>query len=160
MPFADGHSLYIAIRWLIGGVFILAGGTKLAAPETFAVLIGAYGILPDALVMPVAILMPAAEVIAGAALLVDIRGSLAVIALLLLLFMAILGYGMWMGLGVDCGCFGPEDPEAAAFHGLRRAFFRDAAMLGVVGYIYWLRRRQGIRPAPLVFHFTRLMKGE
>ena len=41
------------------------------------------------------------------------------------LFMAILGYGISMGLDVDCGCFGPEDPESKAFHGLRAALYRD-----------------------------------
>ena len=149
MTFVDGNHFYSAMRWVLGGVFIFAGGSKLADPGAFSVLIGAYGILPEALVMPVAVLMPAVEVMAGAALMADARGSLAVIAVLLVLFMAILGYGMWMGLDVDCGCFGPEEPEAAAFHGLRSAFFRDAAMLGMVGCICWRRRRRNIRTAPL-----------
>lgn len=159
MPIIDGHRIYIAMRWVLGGIFIAAGGTKLAEPEIFASLIGAYGILPDALVMPVAVLMPAAEVIAGVGLLGDNRGCLTVITILLLLFIAILGYGMWMGLNVDCGCFGPEDPEAAAFHGLRSAFFRDVAMLGGGGYLYWWRRYRNIRPASLVSYVVSLMKG-
>ncbi|MFH1983163.1 MAG: MauE/DoxX family redox-associated membrane protein [Pseudomonadota bacterium] len=140
------HRIYIVVRWLLGGVFIFAGGTKLVAPQTFAALIGAYGILPDILVMPAAIVLPAAEVLAGAALLGDLRGSLSAIALLLLLFMAILAYGLWMGLDVDCGCFGPDDPEAEAFHGLRGALFRDAMMMAAVVALYWWRRHRQLRP--------------
>jgi hypothetical protein len=72
------------------------------------------------------------EVIAGIGLLFDIRGSLALITGLLVLFMVVLGYGIWMGLDVDCGCFGPEDPEAEAFHGLRLSLFRDLVMMAGV----------------------------
>ena len=42
-------------------------------------------------------------------------------AVLLILFIAVLGYGIWLGLDIDCGCFGPGDPEHDAFSGLRTA---------------------------------------
>ena len=90
--------------------------------------------------MPVAIGLPLLEVTAGTGLLLDIRGSLAMIAGLLLLFMVVLGYGIWMGLDVDCGCFGPEDPEAEALHGLRISVFRHLVMMGGVFIIYGFRR--------------------
>jgi hypothetical protein len=90
------------------------------------------------------------EVTAGIGLLFDIRGSLALIAGLLLLFMVVLGYGIWMGLDVDCGCFGPEDPEAEAFHGLRLSLFRDLVMMGGVFITYGLRRYRFIRPAGIM----------
>ena len=93
-------------------------------PESFAVIIEAYGIIPDGWVTPMSIGLPVLEVILAVGLLLDIRGSLAGTAALLALFMAILGYGIHLGLDVDCGCFGPEDPEAEAFHGLRSAFYR------------------------------------
>jgi hypothetical protein len=52
----------------------------------------------------------------------------------------------WMGLDVDCGCFGPEDPEAEAFHGLRLSLYRDLAMMAGVFFIYGWRRYRAIRP--------------
>ena len=118
--------------------------------EVFAVLIGAYGIVPEGLLMPLAILLPLLEVVAGAGILFAIRGSLATIAGLLVVFMAVLGYGIWMGLDVDCGCFGPEDPEAKAFHGLKGAFSRDLAMLAAAGFIYSWRRFHGINPRAIM----------
>lgn len=132
--------IYRIVRWVLGGIFIYSGATKLLAPQTFAVLIEAYGLIPDMLLMPVALILPALEVVAGVGLLFDIRGSLAVISGLLLLFIAILGYGIRMGLDVDCGCFGPEEPEAEAFHGLRLALYRDMVMLTAVIFLYGMRR--------------------
>ena len=124
--------VYSWLRWILAVIFLYAGGSKLADPQSFAVLIDAYGLVPGPLVMPVAIGLPALEVVAAAGLLVDLRGSLSVITILLLIFMAILGYGIYMGLDVDCGCFGPEDPEAKAFHGLREALFRDMGMMAAI----------------------------
>lgn len=135
--------LYKICRWILGGIFIYAGSTKLLDPVIFATLIDAYGIVPDSLIMPVAIILPMLEVMGGIGLLFDIRGSLALITGLLLLFIAILWYAIWMGLDVDCGCFGPEDIEAKAFHGLRLSLFRDMVMLGGACFIYgwrWFRK--------------------
>ncbi len=138
--------IYRLLRWLLGVVFIYSGATKLLAPQIFAVLIEAYGIVPERLLMPISVILPILEVIAGIGLLLDIRGSLAVITLLLLLFAAVLGYGIGMGLDVDCGCFGTEDPEFEAFHGLRPALYRDMAMLTAVAFLYGWRRCRRVRP--------------
>lgn len=138
---------YRLTRWGIGGVFIYAGILKLLAPKTFAVLIEAYGIMPDPLLLPMASCIAFLEVAAGVGLLFDVKGSLSVIAGLLLLFVAILAYGLWMGLDVDCGCFGPGDPEMEAFHGLLDALYRDLFMLASVIFIYGWRRFRRIKPA-------------
>jgi hypothetical protein len=138
--------IYKLTRWILGGVFIYAGSTKLIEPRIFTVLIEAYGFVPESLLMPVAIGLPFLEVIAGFGLLFDIRGSLAVITSLLVLFMVVIGYGIWMGLDVDCGCFASEDPEAEAFHGLRLSLFRDLVMTAGVFFIYGWRRYSKIRP--------------
>lgn len=135
---------YRLLRWGLGGVFIYSGATKLMAPTSFAVLIEAYGIVPDGLILPVAVGLSVLELVSGLGLLLDLEGSLGVITGLLLLFITILGYGIWMGLDVDCGCFGPEDPEAEAFHGLRSALYRDLVMLVVIVFLYEWRRRNRI----------------
>ena len=134
------------LRWGLGSVFIYSGVSKLMAPQTFSVLIEAYGLLPEVLLMPAALILATVELIAGLGLLADIRGSLGAIAGMLVLFVAILGYGIGMGLDVDCGCFGPDDPEAEAFHGLRTALYRDLFMLAAVGFLYSWRRIRNIRP--------------
>ncbi len=137
---------YRLLRWVLGSIFVYAGSVKLLNPETFAVLIEAYGIVPENLLMVIAVVLPAFEVAAGIGLLFDIEGSLSAIAGLLVLFMAILGYGIGMGLDADCGCFGPDDPEAKAFHGLRRSLFRDLYMLAGVAFLYGWRKFRAVKP--------------
>ena len=132
---------YRLIRWGLGGVFIYAGITKLVDPEGFSAIIEAYGLTPREWAGFISIGLPVVEVLAGAGLLFDIRGSSEITATLLLFFTAILGYGIWKGLNVDCGCFAPWDPRSDALSGLRQALYRDIIMIGAVSYlIYWRRR--------------------
>ena len=140
------HWLYTLCRWVLGTVFIYAGGTKLMEPEVFGLLIQAYGIVPDGLILPIAVFLPVCEVIAGIGIVFDIKGSLGILSGLVLFFLIILGYGIYMGLDVDCGCFGPADPEARAFHGLRQAFYRDLFLAGAIAFVYAWRRVEKIRP--------------
>ncbi|EFK10475.1 conserved hypothetical protein [delta proteobacterium NaphS2] len=140
---------YRIVRTILSAVFFWSGISKLFSPESFAVIIEAYGIIPDSWVMPMSIGLPALEVILAVGLLLDIRGSLAGTTALLVLFMAILGYGIHLGLDVDCGCFGPEDPEAEAFHGLRSAFYRDVVMVTGIAYLYVWRFIRSVKPVGL-----------
>lgn len=131
--------LYKLIRWSLSLLFIWAGSIKLADIQAFAVVIRDFGIVPEWSIMPTSITIPTVEIIAAIGLAFDIRGSLAIISGLLLLFMAILGYGIRLGLDIDCGCFGPEDPEYRAYHSLRISFYRDLIMAGGIMYLYWWR---------------------
>jgi uncharacterized membrane protein YphA (DoxX/SURF4 family) len=141
---ADGPFFPAWFYWLLkiglGGIFLWSGIGKLINPLAFALLIEAYGIIPEAAVMPIAYGLPIIEVAAGLGLWFDLKGSLMTITALLLFFMAILGYGVFLGLDIDCGCFGPDDPEGQAYHGLRGAIYRDMAMLAAAAYIYAWRR--------------------
>jgi hypothetical protein len=158
MRFLD--HLYTFGRWGLGILFIQAGALKLFEPEVFAVLIDAFGLVPQNLLLAVAVCLPALEVAAGVALLFDIQGSLAVVAGLLVLFSLILGYGLKMGLNVDCGCFGPQDLEARAFHGLETSLVRDLALLAVVAWLYGWRRCRGIQPRVLVPLMLKRTRGD
>ncbi|MBW2622924.1 MAG: DoxX family protein [Deltaproteobacteria bacterium] len=117
----DSPLIYRAVRWIIALIFIYAGGIKLMDTEAFAVIVGDYGLIPEGLSLPMAIGLPILEIAAGLGLLLDVRGSLAVITGLIFLFMAVLGYGLWLGLDIDCGCFAPGDPEAEFYGGLTQA---------------------------------------
>lgn len=134
---------------MLSALFIYAGIVKLQDPRIFATLIEAYGVLPEQLLMPVAVILPAIEVLAGIGLLLNIKGSLSAIVVLLMVFVVILAYGIWMGLDVDCGCFGARDPEAEAFHGLWVTLYRDLAMLAGIVFIYGWRRFRAVRTEPV-----------
>lgn len=141
--------IYKGVRFLIGGVFLYSGITKLFTPVYFSVLIDAYGILPEALTLPTAYVLSILEIIAGIGVLFDIRGSLAIVSGLLLLFMGVLWYGIYMGFDIDCGCFGPQEPESKAFHGLRVALAKDVIMVVGVIYLYVYRNIKLVVTVPL-----------
>ncbi|MGE4504360.1 MAG: MauE/DoxX family redox-associated membrane protein [Desulfovibrionaceae bacterium] len=126
---------YLAARLLLAGVLVFAAVPKLLEPRLFAEVIQAYGLLPDALLLPTAIGLPLAELVLAVFLLLDRPWAVGGTALLLAGFMLVLGWGIWLGLDVDCGCFGPEDPKGQAFHGLREAMLRDVGLLFCCGYL-------------------------
>jgi uncharacterized membrane protein len=142
----DGIWLYRGLRWGLALVFLYAGLIKLVDPASFAVIIAAYGLVPEGLLMPIAVVLPTLEVLAAIGLMVDLRGSLTLMAVLMAIFIAVLGYGLWMGLDVDCGCFGPEDPEGRAFAGMRTALYRDFVLTGGSLLLYGWRHRFRIAP--------------
>jgi len=131
--------IYRLARWLLCVLFIWAGVLKLADPQAFSVVIRDFGLVPEWWVAPISLALPALEIIAAVGLLFDIRGSLAIIAGLLALFIAILAYGLWLGFDIDCGCFGPGDPESRAYGGLRPALYRDLCMAAAVLFLYLWR---------------------
>jgi uncharacterized membrane protein YphA (DoxX/SURF4 family) len=137
---------YAFVRIGLAMSFLVAGVIKILDPMTFAVTINAFGILPGPLVLPVAFLLPMLEILGAVALIFDIRGSLGLITLMILMFIVVLGYGLHMGLDIDCGCYGPGDPEGEAFAGIRSALWRDLIMLGCATLLYVWRKMLGVRP--------------
>lgn len=122
------------LRLGIGSVFLYAGSIKLLNPHDFAVVISGYGLLPEQLILPVAFVLPVAEVLAAIGLVLGIRGSLPALTVMLLGFIAVLGYGILLGLDVDCGCFSSTDPEAA-YKGLESALYRDILLLIGIAFL-------------------------
>lgn len=127
---------YTTVRLLLSIVFLYAGVVKLLDPKVFGVVISDFGLLPESWIMPVAIGLPILEVSAAIGLAFNVRGCLGLIAALLIFFIVVLGYALWLGLDIDCGCFGPEDPESHAYGGLRISLYRDLLMAVGVIYMY------------------------
>ncbi len=152
-PQTVGQWAYCLARIILALIFIGSAVTKLLAPKSFVLIIEAYGLIPEGWIWPAGLALTLAELLAGVGLLLDTRWSLNVITGLLLLFMGILSYGVWLGLDVDCGCFGPHDPEGEAFHGLKPALLRDALMLAAIGFLYFWRRRRR-----LLYHQSQIME--
>jgi uncharacterized membrane protein YphA (DoxX/SURF4 family) len=130
--------LGLALRCALALFFIAAGVVKLTDLHAFAVQVERYGLLPPAWIDPVALVLPLAEVTAGLLTALGRRIGLLAIGLLLLLFMVVLGYALWQGLEVPCGCFSLEDTVER--YGLQKALLRDLLMLGAVAYL--LRRQR------------------
>ncbi len=130
--------LYHFLRLALAGIFIYAGGVKLLDPKAFAHAIAQYDLVPDGVLPLVAIGLPALELVAGLGLILEIRGSLNIIFVLLLIFLVILGYAVWQNLDIDCGCFTADELDAQ--HNVRTAFWRDLMMIGATLFLCWQRR--------------------
>lgn len=146
MEITASPGLYRLVRISIAGIFLYAGITKGMAISDFAVNINAYGMVPPSLTGLVALILVAAELICGTLLVLDKKGGLSGITLMTLLFLFVLGYGISLGLDVDCGCFAPGDPEGEALHNLRQAFVRDLGILAGIAYLYIWRFCNGNPP--------------
>ena len=130
--------LYHVLRLGLAAIFIYAGLVKLLHPKVFAHALAQYELLPDALLPLVALGLPAVEVLAGLGLVLDLRLSLLAIQGMLLLFILVLGYAIFMGLDIDCGCFTMD--ELAERSTVQAAFFRDVVMMGGVFFLLWARQ--------------------
>jgi len=91
---------------VIAAVFVCSGTIKLFSFQTFALTVGEFGIVLDGLVMPVSFGICVVEVSAGIGMFFGMRWCTWILLGLLLLLMGVLAYGIWIGLDIDCGCWG------------------------------------------------------
>lgn len=141
--------LNLAIRVVIGGLFIYAGVLKLLDTVAFAQAVDGYGLVTWRMANLIANTLPVLEIISGLGLIFNIRGALGLVVAQLLGFMILLGYAIYMGLDVDCGCFGPSDTAGAEPDRPLSALIRDMLMFAACLFIYWQRRVAGIIPRSL-----------
>ena len=127
-------------RWIISLIFLAAAIPKLFNVHGFASVIDAYDILPEILLLPTAVVLPVLEIVLALGLLLNSLKSKVGVTAMLLFFIFLLSYSIWQGLDIDCGCFGPEDPEFKAFRGIRVALVRDIVMLVPLIYSFWYHR--------------------
>ena len=138
--------LTLFLKWSLALLFIFAGAVKLKDPRAFAQAISQYGLVPDALIPILALGLPAVEVLAGLGLLVNLRGSLGAILVMLLLFLSVLGYAIAADLDIDCGCFSAA--ELAARGSVKAAFFQDLGFLAAALFLLWRRRKRIVGGGP------------
>jgi uncharacterized membrane protein YphA (DoxX/SURF4 family) len=140
------RGLIIVSRLVLGGVFIYAAIDKIAHPDQFADIIRNYRILPVETSNAVAIMMPWLELLAGVFLVLGIwaRENAALLSLLLIVFIAAIGYNLARGLDFDCGCFSTSGSNTSSAVLL---LVRDVILLALGLHVILfkkVRRREGI----------------
>lgn len=98
-------------RVIIAFIFIYAGAEKISNPESFAVSISNYKILPTSIINIFAITLPWIELVSGVLLLLGIsvkENSIINLSLLFVFTLAII-ISIFRGLNIDCGCFGADN---------------------------------------------------
>ena len=101
----------LAIRIVLGLVFIFAAIFKASEPELFARSIANYKLLPIFLVNIFAIILPWIELCAGLLLIfgVSVKENSAILSGLLSVFILAIIISLTRGLDIECGCFGTVD---------------------------------------------------
>jgi len=130
--------LRTACRFLLGAVFAIAGGMKIAHPAGFFSDLLAYHIpFPEMFLRGVAAGLPWLEVLVGAGLLLNVWPETIrpIASILCLIFVGLLAQAVLRGLDLNCGCFGAggqgwfERPDVA----LERAAVLFLASVYVAG---------------------------
>lgn len=100
--------LLLAIRIILGFVFIYAGLEKALMPEAFAKSISNYQLIPDFIINFSAIVLPWIELVCGILLIfgVSVKENSLILSILLSLFIIMITISVMRGLNIDCGCFG------------------------------------------------------
>jgi len=136
----------VALRIVLGAIFIYAGYIKLRDPwQLFAASIMSYEIVPVSVAEIIAKAFPWFEIVVGVALLIGWRllpPAAVTTALLLAFFNFMLWRAFLQGKEIDCGCFGPG--EALTW----KTLVRDGSMLaGALLVAWWAllgRRRKSL----------------
>ena len=128
----------LALRTLLGAVFIYAAYTKLRQSWLlFALSIDSYQMLPEWAVFTIARTLPWFELALGLLLVAGIwlRATSIVAASILGAFFTVMLVSYFRGAGIDCGCFGVGEALSA------KTLARDGALLAAALALVWIARQ-------------------
>ena len=142
------EGLFIAVRLILGCVFLYASLDKILHPAAFAKAIYNYQILPDALINLTAIILPWLEVLLGIFLILGgwFPGAIFLTNFLLAVFFGALVFNLARGLDIYCGCFSTSQ-EAGSGESMVWYVIRDGIFLIMALYLFsqvFSRRQLGI----------------
>lgn len=125
-------------RAVIAIVFLVYGASKIALPDTFALSVRNYRLVPTELENLIAITLPWIEVVVAIALLrrSTVPGGLLVASGMLVAFLGAIGSALARGLDINCGCF-TLTAESAAYNNLLSTFLLDVVLLLLALHVWW-----------------------
>jgi len=131
--------LYTSIRFLLALIFFYSGMIKLFDLNSFAEIIGAYGLISESLNELTALFISLLEILGSILLAFDSLAGVWLILIMLLSFIIVLSYGVYFGLDLDCGCFGSETKVSGSFHHMKESILRDSIFILGVIYLFYYR---------------------
>jgi uncharacterized membrane protein YphA (DoxX/SURF4 family) len=129
----DGITL--AVRVLVGGLFVAAGALKVGHFNDLAAAIAGFRILPEAVIAPLAVVLPFFEMGLGIYLILGLftRAAAIVAAVQLFVYAAAIASAVIRHIPANCGCFGPQDQAPADWPHV----FIDLALAAICAAIAW-----------------------
>jgi uncharacterized membrane protein YphA (DoxX/SURF4 family) len=112
---AFAQIITLAVRIIVGALFIVAGASKVGHFNDFAAAIAGFRILPEAVVAPLAVILPFFEIGLGAYLLIGLftRAAAWIAAIQLAVYAGAIASAVVRHIPANCGCFGPQDQAPA-----------------------------------------------
>jgi uncharacterized membrane protein YphA (DoxX/SURF4 family) len=141
----------LLVRVVLGGIFVVAGASKVGHAAEFAQQIAAFRLLPQPLIAPLALALPFFEILLGGYLVIGLFTRIAAwtAALLLLVFDGAIASAVVRGMTLNCGCFGTHDSSVTTWSEVAR----DAVFVLLAVFVALrppgmpaLDRRIGIEP--------------
>jgi uncharacterized membrane protein YphA (DoxX/SURF4 family) len=137
----------VVLRFLIGGLFLWAGLSKLGSPlQTLATIFSYQIVLPDLPASLIAAALPWMEILLGTALLAGIWLPVATgwTAVVLLFFTVMTAQAWWRELPIDCGCvdLSALHPAFAALTTPGGATLRNVVLLGLTALLAAMIRKK------------------
>jgi uncharacterized membrane protein YphA (DoxX/SURF4 family) len=136
LPATTSRLLEGLLRLNLAASFLYAGYLKARDPIQFLFDIRSFQLLPDPYAALVAVGLPWLEIFCGLGVLIKkfYAGSLTVLAVSLVVFMAAIAWSWQRGLDVSCGCFGKSAGELSyTWHLLRNG----ALLVVALGLLWW-----------------------
>ena len=132
------RQILLAIRVVLGAVFVYGGYVKLRAPwALFGMAIDSYHLVPLRYIEPLARTIPWFEVALGLLLIFGwlLRISATAVSLTLAIFFAAMLHAFLNHQEINCGCFGPGEPIS------KWTLLRDGSMLAGSLFLTWMALR-------------------
>jgi len=106
--FFSNNVILLIIRIVLGFIFIYAGAEKISNPESFAISISNYRLIPISTINFLAITLPWIEIVSGTLLLfgISVKENSSIVFSLLFIFTIAIIISLLRGLSIECGCFG------------------------------------------------------
>lgn len=125
----------LAVRVLIGGLFIAAGVLKIGHYDDMASAIAGFRILPEAIIGPLAVLLPFFELGLGLYLVLGLftRVAALIAAAQLAIYSTAIASAVVRHIPANCGCFGPQDQAPADWPHV----FVDLALAAICAFVAW-----------------------
>ncbi|MGD8834872.1 MAG: MauE/DoxX family redox-associated membrane protein [Desulfobacteraceae bacterium] len=124
------NSTYTICRIILGIIFVYSSWVKIIDPAAFARIITNYQIVSAGIGNFTALVLPWLELVCGLCLIINRwpRGSALIVTGLMVVFMTALGYNIYRGIDVSCGCFTlTEDAPGSMW----LYMLRDTLLLGM-----------------------------
>jgi hypothetical protein len=132
--------LSVRVQIALGIVFAAAAIPKIADPPAFAHMVYNYRMVPGGVVNGIALVLPWVELLGGIALVLGVwkREAAFLVGLLLVFFIAAIGFNLARGHAIDCGCFDLRSAGKSReqlLSDMRWVLIRDVGLLLLVAQV-------------------------